>query len=107
ARSASAAEVAPLRSPANRKPVSFKSEKGQTCFGVVHSPGTSFGRSPGVLLIHDLVASKDTPHRMFVTLADALADAGFTALRFDLRGRGESEGKSIDATPRGDLDDAR
>jgi dienelactone hydrolase len=107
ARAVGAADVAPLRSAPTRKPVSFKSGNGQTCWGVVHAPGTSFGRSPGVLLLHDLVGSKDAPHRMFVTLADALADAGFTSLRFDLRGRGESDGKTIDATPRSDLEDAR
>jgi pimeloyl-ACP methyl ester carboxylesterase len=101
-----AAEVIPLRGVASRKVVSFKSG-GQTCCGVVHAPGTSFGRSPGVLLIHGLSGSKAGPHRMFIALADALADAGFTSLRFDLRGRGDSDGQSIDATPRNDLDDAR
>jgi pimeloyl-ACP methyl ester carboxylesterase len=101
-----AAEVVSLRAAGRRTPVTFKSG-GQTCAGVVHTPGTSFGRSPGVLMIHGLVGSKDQPHRMFVTLADALADAGFTSLRFDLRGRGDSDGQSIDITPRRDLEDAR
>ena len=100
-----AAEVVPLRGVASRKSVSFKSG-GQTCYGFVHAPGTSFGRSPGVLMIHGLVDSGIGPHRMFVALADVLADAGFTSLRFDLRGRGNSDGKSIDITPRNDLEDA-
>src|SRR5437762_3220719 len=81
-RQSSAVEVVPLRGSAARRPVSFKSA-GQTCYGMVHAPGTTFGRSPGVLLIHGLVGSKDQPHRIFVTLADALAEAGFTSLRFD------------------------
>ena len=103
---ADAAEVVPLRGVPSRKPVSFKSG-GQTCYGFVHTPGTSFGRSPGVLLIHGLVDSAAGPHRMFIALADALADAGFTSLRFDLRGRGNSDGQSIDITPSNDLEDAR
>jgi dienelactone hydrolase len=101
-----AAEAVPLRGTPARQPVSFKSG-GQTCVGVVHTPGTSFGKPSGVLMIHGLVGSKDQPHRMFVTLGDALAAAGFIALRFDLRGRGESDGQTIDITPRADLEDAR
>src|SRR5689334_15334833 len=102
-----AAEVIPLRGVPSRKPVSFKSD-GQTCYGFVHAPATAaLGRSPGVLMIHDLVDSAAGPHRMFVPLADALANVGFTSLRFDLRGRGDSDGDSIDITPRRDLEDAR
>ena len=105
--SADAAEVIPLRSPSARRPVSFKSD-GQTCYGFVHAPGTAaLGRSPGVLMVHGLIDSAAGPHRMFVTLADALADVGFTSLRFDLRGRGDSDGEPIDITPRRDLEDAR
>jgi dienelactone hydrolase len=106
AKSAFPAEVVPLHGTPARQPVSFRSG-GQTCFGVVHTPGTSFGKSSGVLMIHGLVSSKDQPHRIFVTLGDALAAAGFVALRFDLRGRGESDGQTIDITPKADLEDAR
>ena len=105
-RSSDAVEVVPLRGAPSRKPVSFKSE-GQTCYGYVHSPGTSFGRSPGVLFVHGLVDSAAGPHRMFVKLADALTAQGFTSLRFDLRGRGDSDGESIDIMPRRDVEDAR
>lgn len=57
--------------------------------------------------MHGLVASKDQPHRIFVALSEALAKAGFVAFRFDLRGRGDSDGQSIDVTPKRDLEDAR
>jgi uncharacterized protein len=100
-----AVEVVPLRGAPARKPVAFKSG-GQNCYGYVHTPGTSFGRSPGVLFVHGLVDAAPGPHRMFVTMADALAASGFTSLRFDLRGRGDSDGESIDITPRRDLEDA-
>ena len=46
--------------------------------------------------MHGLVGSKDQPHRILVALSEALAAAGHVALRFDLLGRGDSEGKSID-----------
>jgi dienelactone hydrolase len=101
-----AAEIVPLHGKPLRQIVSFKSG-GQTCYGMVHAPGTLYGKPPGVLMIHGLVGSKDQPHRIFVTLADVLAEAGFASLRFDLRGRGDSDGQSIDITPRADLEDAR
>jgi dienelactone hydrolase len=74
---------------------------------MVHRPAEKLGHQPGVLIMHGLVGSKDQPHRMPVALADALAASGFISLRFDLRGRGDSEGLSIDATPQRDLEDAR
>ncbi len=92
--------------PADRQHLWFKSGEA-FCSAMVHrAPGVS-GNLPGVLIMHGLVASKDQPHRIFVALADALAKAGFVAFRFDLRGRGESDGHSIDATPKRDLEDAR
>ena len=56
--------------------------------GYIHRPAarTETGY-PGVLLLHDLVGSKEQPHRMFVTLADRLAESGVVALRVDLYGR--------------------
>jgi dipeptidyl aminopeptidase/acylaminoacyl peptidase len=42
-----------------------------------------------------------------VKLADALAKAGSVALRIDFRGRGDSEGATVDMTFDGDLSDAR
>src|SRR5438045_950178 len=82
---ADAAEIVPIHASPARQPVSFKSA-GQTCYGMVHAPGTSFGKPPGVLMLHGLVGSKDQPHRIFGALGDALAEAGFISLRFDLRG---------------------
>ena len=92
--------------PKTRQCIWFDSG-GQFCCGMIHRPADATGKCPAVLMMHGLVGSKDTPHRMFVTLADALAYAGFVSLRFDLRGRGDSEGLSIDATPQRDLEDAR
>src|SRR2546430_181983 len=69
-----AAEIVPIHASPARQPVSFKSG-GQTCYGMMHAPGTSFGKPPGVLMLHGLVGSKDQPHRIFGTLGDALAEA--------------------------------
>jgi uncharacterized protein len=88
-----------------RDSITFISE-GHKLFGVIHRPDTP-GKYPGVVVYHGFLGSKDQPHRMFVELAEALAAAGFVVLRFDLRGRGDSEGDSVDMTWRGDLADAQ
>jgi phosphate transport system substrate-binding protein len=74
---------------------------------MVHRPAEIKGKCSAVLILHGLVGSKDTPHRIFVTLAEALAKAGFISLRVDLVGRGDSEGESVDATPKSDLQNVR
>src|SRR5687767_9592161 len=65
--------VVPLHGPGTRQWLTFKSG-GQTCFGMLHTPVSGqVGKRPGVLIMHGLVGSKDQPHRIFVTLAEALA----------------------------------
>jgi uncharacterized protein len=89
-----------------REAVCFDSQ-GKTLFGMVHGPGPGDARrSPGVLILHGLVGSKDQPHRIFVNLAERLAAQRCVSLRFDLNGRGDSEGDSLDITPQADLADA-
>jgi hypothetical protein len=91
-------------SPTTREPLVFENE-GQKIFGIVHRPEQE-GNAPAVAIFHGFLGSKDQPHRMFVDFAEALAEAGIVALRVDLRGRGDSEGDSLDITPRADLSDA-
>ena len=75
---------------------------------MVHGPTRDRNaKHPGVLIMHGLVGSKDQPHRIFVNAAEALARAGYVSLRYDMRGRGDSEGDSIDVSPADDLADAR
>jgi dienelactone hydrolase len=105
-RAARAQPAVPLHGAGTRQCVTFQSG-GQTCFGMLHAPGSGqIGKRPGVLIMHGLVGSKDQPHRIFVTLAEALSRAGYVSLRFDLRGRGDSDGESIDITPQRDVTDA-
>jgi dienelactone hydrolase len=81
--------------------------KGQMVSGFVHRPAGD-GPWPAVLLFHGFMAAKSQPpHRLFVQLAEALVQAGTVSLRIDFRGRGDSEGETIDITPAGDLNDAQ
>jgi dienelactone hydrolase len=78
---------------------------GLKIFGVIHRPiNTAETPQPGVVMYHGFVAAKfQPPHRIFVELADRLAQLGIVSLRIDLPGRGDSEGESIDMTVDGDL----
>ena len=90
-----------------REPVMFESD-GQAVLGVIHRPRRPRAeRLPAVAIFHGFVGSKDQPHQIFVKLAEALAAAGIVALRIDFRGRGDSEGDTVDMTFEGDMADAR
>ena len=71
--------------------VSFVSD-GLRLAGVLHlpSPRASQGRRSGFLVLHGFGSNKDSG--VSLTVARLLADFGYAALRFDMRGCGESEG---------------
>jgi dienelactone hydrolase len=91
-----------------RAPIVYTSN-GLQIFGVLHRPlGPASAPRPGVVLYHGFMATKcQPPHRIFVQLAEALAQLGVVSLRIDLPGRGDSEGESIDISVDGDLEAAR
>jgi len=63
--------------------------------GVVHHPQIE-DNGLGVVVAHGMLSSKESDkHR---SICDAAASSGATALRFDFRGRGESEGDQTDLT---------
>ena len=72
-------------------PVAFDSA-GFQLRGILGVPATIEPQRRGVALIHGWAGYRIGPHRMLVHAARKLLDAGFVTLRFDLRGRGESEG---------------
>lgn len=64
--------------------------------GTVHVPAQ--GNGTGLVFLHGWSGSRIGPHRMFVHTARRLAGLGFTCLRFDFRGRGDSDGATADAS---------
>jgi dienelactone hydrolase len=66
---------------------------GLRLYGVLELPGPQ--PSGGVVLVHGWSGCRIGPHRILVDTARALARCGFAALRFDLQGRGESEGDPL------------
>jgi uncharacterized protein len=70
-------------------PVSFRNTYGDTLAGVLSEPDKPNGK--GVVLLHCFTCTKH--HRILRNLSSSLSAAGFTALRFDFSGNGESTGK--------------
>jgi fermentation-respiration switch protein FrsA (DUF1100 family) len=71
--------------------VTFPSD-GLTLSGVLHVPDTRSGeRLPAFLVLHGFMGSKDESHAEIQ--AKMLCDWGYAALRFDMRGCGDSGGE--------------
>ena len=80
--------------PVDERFVTFACE-GETCVGVLSSPGRGVVASTvGVLIVVGGPQYRAGSHRQFVHAARAFARAGFPALRFDYRGMGDSEGRA-------------
>lgn len=76
--------------------------EGKSLVGIVTEPvAEKASDRPGVLLVNAGLIHRVGPNRMYVELARTLAGQGFTALRFDLSGLGDSaprsDGMPIDA----------
>ncbi|HID91356.1 TPA: alpha/beta fold hydrolase [Candidatus Bathyarchaeota archaeon] len=86
------------------EPVSFTCE-GMRIAGMLHVPERT--PAPGIIFCHGFTGTRIEAHRLFVHAARHLCERGFTVLRFDFRGSGESEGLFRDMTISGEIDDLR
>ncbi len=77
------------------KKVTFNTTDGLLLTGIWHLPQKPTGKV--IILAHGLSVDKDEMGT-FVVLSEYLQDHGFAVFRFDFRGRGESEGNSVDMT---------
>jgi uncharacterized protein len=66
-------------------------------FGVLHRPAGATPRT-GFVLSHPFAEEKLWSHRVFVSLARALAERGHAVLRFDYSGAGDSAGTTLDTS---------
>ena len=83
---------------------------------VFHSPARLVGvlsepegdpRGAGIVFLHGWTGYRIGPHRIFVEAARRLAAVGYHSLRFDFRGRGDSDGEHGTTTLDQMIDDAR
>lgn len=79
--------------------------QGQKIFGVFHKP-SGVEKFPTVLVCHGLGGQKVGRYRIYVLLAQRLAELGIGTFRFDFRGSGDSEGNFSDMTIEGEVSDA-
>ena len=63
--------------------------------GIIHQPENGESLSVGVLIVVGGPQYRVGSHRQFVQLARDLAASGISAMRFDYRGMGDSEGEQI------------
>ena len=80
--------------------------EGQQIYGVLHKP-IGVEKAPAVLMCHGFAGNKIGRYRIYVMLAQKLAEAGIASLRIDFRGCGESEGDFSDVTVETEVSDAR
>lgn len=75
----------------------FENE-GCRLLGVLHTPEGGTARAIGLVLLHGWAGYRIGAHQMFVKLAREASRRGFACLRFDFRGRGDSEGEAAAAS---------
>lgn len=86
------------------RPVVFSS--GERLVGILHSPEEQ-PKGEGVVFLHGWTGYRVGPHRIFVEAARRLGAAGYHSLRFDFRGRGDSDGEHEATTLDEMIEDAR
>jgi pimeloyl-ACP methyl ester carboxylesterase len=64
---------------------------GQAVRGILAAPAAG-GAATAVVMVHGWGGSRQGPHDLITDFARGFAQAGIASLRFDLRGRGESDG---------------
>jgi len=84
------------------KKIFFKSGDGTSLCGVWQEPEIKTNKA--IILVHGITANKDESG-IFIELSESLKSKGYAVFRFDFRGSGESEGKSVDITIKKEKDD--
>lgn len=76
------------------RPVVFPNKNGLHLFGMLHVPSPApESQKPAILLLSPGIKSRIGPHRLYVKMAARFIEMGFTVLRFDFYGLGDSEGE--------------
>ncbi|MCG7861834.1 MAG: alpha/beta fold hydrolase [Candidatus Thiodiazotropha endolucinida] len=72
-------------------PVTIKNRNGLKLYGILEQPETIV-KDTAILLLSPGIKMRVGPHRMYNKLSKVLVDKGFTVLRYDFYGLGDSEG---------------
>lgn len=71
----------------------FNNDAGQRLFGTLHVPNTPNPALPAVVMLSPGVKMRMGPGRLYVPLTELMNSLGYTVLRFDFHGLGDSEGE--------------
>ena len=66
-------------------------------FGILHQPSLELSNGKGYIFIHPFAEEKLWTHLVLVNFARELTNKGYTILRFDFMGHGDSEGDFKDS----------
>jgi uncharacterized protein len=83
--------------------VFFETSDGLKLCGILSVPEKKADKC--IILCHGIGYHKDEDEDLFKKFAKILCGLGFAVFRFDFRGHGESEGKSVDMTITGEVKD--
>ena len=75
-------------------PVTFENKAGHRLFGMVHRPAEPRASGTAILLLSPGVKMRVAPHRLYLNMAERFVALGYTVLRFDFHGLGDSEGEA-------------
>ncbi|MFH2063683.1 MAG: alpha/beta fold hydrolase [Pseudomonadota bacterium] len=76
------------------QPIAFKNQYNETLSGTLHQPSSAGGL--GFVLGHCFTCSRHT--RILIDLGNMMAELGFSVLRFDFSGNGQSQGRFEEST---------
>lgn len=85
-------------------PFTLQNRRGGTLVGVHHHAPNA---KATIILLHGWSGTRSGPHQMLTRAARHFAGTGFSCLRFDFAGRGDSDGDTLLATLATMRDDAR
>ncbi|HWR97508.1 MAG TPA: hypothetical protein VN317_03730 [Candidatus Methanoperedens sp.] len=79
----------------NSSPVCFQNAEGLKLYGIVHRPA-EVAKRQGIIICNPGIKSRVGPHRLYLAMAARFCELGFSVLRFDPEGLGDSEGQITD-----------
>lgn len=74
-------------------PVTFLNKDGFKLFGILHKPVENNFPEKAIIILSPGIKSRVAPHRLYLKMANCFVKMGFTVLRFDFSGLGDSEGE--------------
>jgi len=87
-----------------RESVTLMSQ-GKKIFGILHFPAQAQIPVPAIVICSGFGGNKAGKFRVFVSIAQKLAQQGIAVLRFDYRGAGDSEGEFTEMTIKSQVND--